>query len=154
MFTGNQTTAAGPRATTRHLSAVGRGLPRPKVCRGTRKSNARGGPSRSRLTSIVSTVCRPGSTRRLPDSATGYSTSLPRPKSDRGRPRRKTKVGATRGRHRALGGGKRGQAHILTIRSRACGSQEWTDRIAQKLGLESTLRPRGRPRLQQSADKR
>ena len=40
------------------------------------------------------------------------------------------------------------------IRSRPYGSQEWTDRIAQKLGLESTLRPRGRPRLHQSAAKR
>jgi hypothetical protein len=53
-----------------------------------------------------------------------------------------------------FGRGKRGQAHILTIRSRPYGSQEWTDRIAQKLGLESTLRARGPPRLHQSADKR
>lgn len=32
------------------------------------------------------------------------------------------------------------------IRGRPFDGQEWTDRIARRLGLENTLRPRGRPR--------
>jgi putative transposase len=32
-------------------------------------------------------------------------------------------------------------------RGRPYGSETWTDRMVQKLGLESTVRPRGRPRL-------
>ncbi len=33
-------------------------------------------------------------------------------------------------------------------RGRPYGGEAWTERIAHKIGLESTLRPRGRPRKQ------
>ena len=47
------------------------------------------------------------------------------------------------------GAGKGGQAHLVTKRSgRPYGAEAWITRIAHKFGLESTLRPRGRPRKQ------
>ena len=35
---------------------------------------------------------------------------------------------------------------LSIARGRPFGSKQWVKRIAEKLGLESTLRPRGRPR--------
>ncbi len=38
---------------------------------------------------------------------------------------------------------------ICIRRGRPYGSEEWTRKVAKKLGLESTIRPRGRPRVRE-----
>jgi putative transposase len=38
------------------------------------------------------------------------------------------------------------QIHVSVYRERPFGDQRWVEKIARKLGLEQTIRPRGRPR--------
>ena len=39
-------------------------------------------------------------------------------------------------------------------RSRPFGSEQWVERVVRKLGLECTMRPRGRPRKKTSQESR
>ena len=48
--------------------------------------------------------------------------------------------------HRRVGEEKSKKIHLSLKRGQPFGEAEWVKQVATQLGLESTLRPRGRPR--------